>query len=155
MSLTTLSLFTGYTTMSKVVLVSGSFDPLHIGHIAYLKAAKRLGDTLVVAIKGNERVKAKKQRHFMDEKERKIILESLKFIDKVVVIDAPNEGMIAPLAIDFIQPDIYACGETERNEELETICRLWQVDLRYGIGGKRIRSSSELLQAYTQTPWEK
>jgi D-beta-D-heptose 7-phosphate kinase/D-beta-D-heptose 1-phosphate adenosyltransferase len=139
----------------KVVLVSGSFDPLHIGHIAYLKAAKKLGDVLVVAIKGNDRLKAKKKRHFMNEDERKNILESLKYIDKVIVVDSPGYGMIAPLAIPVVRPDIYANGESNKNPELESICREYGVKIKYGVGGKRIRSSTELLKEYYQTPWEK
>ncbi len=140
--------------MKKVVLVSGSFDPLHIGHIAYLKAAKKLGDVLVVAIKGNDRLKAKKKRHFMNENERKMILESLKYIDKVIIVDAQGNGMIAPLAIAIIKPHIYANGESERNEELEIMCEQYGVKLKYGVGGKRIRSSTELLKEYYDTPWE-
>lgn len=140
---------------NKVVLVSGSFDPLHIGHIAYLKAAKKLGDILVVAIKGNEPLKAKKKRHFMNEDERKNILESLKYIDKVVVFDAFDAGMIALLAIPVIKPDIYANGEMEKNTALEMVCKANSVKIKYGVGGRRIRSSTQLLKEYYQTPWEK
>ncbi len=141
---------------NKVVLASGSFDPLHIGHIAYLKGAHALGRTLVVAIKGNERVKAKKRRHFMSENERKAILESLRYIDKVVIIDTQiNESMIAPFAIKLIKPDIYAYGEKVRDRTLEKVCRENGTKLIYGVGGKRIRSSAQLLKEYYQTPWEK
>lgn len=141
---------------AKTVLVSGSFDPLHIGHIAYLKAAKELGDYLIVAIKGNERLKTKKKRHFMSERERKTVLESLMYVDKVVVIDSPTgEGMVALQAIPFIQPHIYANGETKRDKELDRVCKEYGVQVKYGVGGKRIRSSSELLKEYYNTPWEK
>lgn len=140
---------------NKVVLVSGSFDPLHIGHIAYLKAAKKLGNILVVAIKGNDRLKAKKKRHFMSETERKNILESLKYIDKVVIVDAEGDGMIAPLAIPLVKPDIYANGEPTSSKELKAVCKQYGVKIKNGVGGKRIRSSTELLKAYYDTPWEK
>ena len=145
-----------YMGKTKVVLASGSFDPLHIGHIAYLKAARKLGDVLVVAIKGNERLKAKKKRHFMSEGERKTVLESLRYIDKVVVIDSPEgEGMVAIQAIPFIQPDVYATGESIKNLALEKVCKAHNVKIKYGVGGKRIRSSTELLKEYYNTPWEK
>ncbi len=139
----------------KVVLACGSFDPLHIGHIAYLKAARQLGDFLVVAIKGNDRLKAKKKRHFMNEDERKMILESLKYIDKVIIVDAKGDGAIAPIAIRLVHPDIYATGEITKDKLLESIGSLYGTLIKYGVGGKRVRSSSELLKEYYQTPWEK
>ena len=138
-----------------VVLASGSFDPLHIGHIAYLKAARKLGDILVVAIKGNERLKNKKGRHFMKEDERKAVLEALKYIDKVVIMDSSKGMDMSPLsAIAFVRPNIYATGES-KNVALDLIGKIYHVKIKYGVGGKRIRSSSELLKEYYRTPWEK
>ena len=46
----------------RVVLVTGGFDPLHSGHLAYFKAAKALGDTLVVGINSDSWLKRKKGR---------------------------------------------------------------------------------------------
>jgi cytidyltransferase-like protein len=137
----------------KVVLASGSFDPLHIGHIKYLEAARKLGDILVVAIKGNDRIKAKKKRHFMNENERKIILESLQYIDKVIVIDSPKNQPVAVEAIEYLRPDVYASGE-KRMPEIVDICKKLNIKVVYGVGGKRIRSSSQLLKEYYETNWE-
>ncbi len=138
----------------KIVLVTGSFDPLHVGHIAYLKAACELGDVLIVAIKGNDKLKLKKKRHFMTEMERKTILESLVYIDKVIIVDAQDDSLVWPIAIPFIKPDIYASGE-DRDPAIARLCAAYGVTYKYGVGGKRIRSSSELLKEYYQTPWEK
>ena len=49
----------------KVILVSGGFDPLHSGHIAYFKSAKDLGDLLVVALNSDEWLINKKGNFFM------------------------------------------------------------------------------------------
>ena len=46
--------------MNRIVLVTGGFDPLHSGHIAYLDAAKRLGDMLIVGVNSDEWLKQKK-----------------------------------------------------------------------------------------------
>ena len=54
----------------KVVLVTGGFDPLHSGHIEYFKAAKQLGDKLVVGLNSNEWLTRKKGRPFMPFHER-------------------------------------------------------------------------------------
>ena len=49
----------------KVVLVTGGFDPLHSGHIAYFTAAKKLGDKLVVGLNSDEWLTRKKGRRFI------------------------------------------------------------------------------------------
>ena len=51
--------------MSKVILVTGGFDPLHSGHIAYFKEAKKLGDRLVVGLNSDEWLERKKGKAFM------------------------------------------------------------------------------------------
>ena len=56
------------------MIVSGVFDPLHSGHIAYFNKAKALGDILVVALNSDDWLKKKKDRFFMPFNERKIVL---------------------------------------------------------------------------------
>ena len=68
----------------KVVLVTGGFDPLHSGHIEYFRAAKKLGDVLVVGINSDEWLTRKKGRPFMPFKERLAIIESLEMVDDVM-----------------------------------------------------------------------
>ena len=48
----------------KVVVVSGGFDPLHSGHIAYFKSARKLGDKLILALNSDEWLIAKKRNSF-------------------------------------------------------------------------------------------
>lgn len=70
--------------MSKVVLVSGGFDPLHSGHIAYFKAARELGDHLVVGLNSDEWLTRKKGRPFMSFEERAAIIKELAVVDEVI-----------------------------------------------------------------------
>ena len=68
------------------VMVFGTFDILHPGHIYFLRAAKRYGDFLIVSLarQGNiRRIKGRSARH--SESERKSMLEAVRFVDKVVV----------------------------------------------------------------------
>ena len=51
--------------MEKIVLVTGGFDPLHSGHLAYLKAAKKLGDKLIVGINSDDWLCRKKGKNFL------------------------------------------------------------------------------------------
>ena len=54
----------------KVVAVSGYFDPIHVGHLEYLRLSKTLGDKLVVIVNNNHQCVLKKGKPFMDEKDR-------------------------------------------------------------------------------------
>ena len=65
----------------KYVLVTGGFDPLHSGHLAYFKAAKELGDKLVVGINSDEWLTRKKGAPFMPWAERVQIIENLSMVD--------------------------------------------------------------------------
>jgi D-beta-D-heptose 7-phosphate kinase/D-beta-D-heptose 1-phosphate adenosyltransferase len=66
----------------KIVLVTGGFDPLHSGHIAYFKAAKKLGDKLIVGLNSDEWLERKKGRAFMPWNERLAIVNNLKMVDE-------------------------------------------------------------------------
>lgn len=72
----------------KKVLVGGCFDVLHFGHVRFLKKAKSLGDYLIVAIESDKRVRELKgkNRPIHTQKQRKEILESLKFVDEVIIL---------------------------------------------------------------------
>ena len=58
----------------KVVMVSGGFDPIHIGHIRYMQEAKKLGDKLIVVLNNDHWFKVKGKPVFMTDKERKEII---------------------------------------------------------------------------------
>lgn len=70
----------------KIVLVGGCFDILHYGHISFLKKSKKLGTYLIVALESDENTKRLKgpTRPIHSQKQRKEMLESLSFIDKVI-----------------------------------------------------------------------
>ena len=68
----------------KIIIVSGGFDPLHSGHIAYFKSAKKLGDILVVALNSDEWLCNKKGKFFMPFEERKVIIQNLTSVDYVM-----------------------------------------------------------------------
>ena len=68
----------------KVSVVSGGFDPIHSGHIAYLNAAKEQGDILIVALNSDAWLTNKKGQPFMSFEERRTILENLSCVDEVI-----------------------------------------------------------------------
>ena len=97
----------------KLVLTSGTFDLLHVGHLDYLEAVKKYGDVLVVLLSGDKRVKARKgkSRPIIVEGDRARMLDSLKMVDYVFIDPSglrPDET--DPIHSDIIkelQPDFY------------------------------------------------
>ena len=65
-------------------MVSGGFDPIHSGHIEYFKAAKKLGDHLIVALNSDAWLQKKKGNFFMSFLERKTIVSNLIVVDEVI-----------------------------------------------------------------------
>jgi len=79
--------------LPKTVFVNGTFDIIHLGHLALFNYAKSLGDFLLVAIDSDKRVKQLKgnNRPINNEYERKTLLENLKAIDQVQIFDTDQE----------------------------------------------------------------
>ena len=69
----------------KIVINSGYFDPLHIGHIECTELSKKLGDKLVIILNNDSQCSMKKGKPFMPEEERALIIKSLKPVDEVFI----------------------------------------------------------------------
>lgn len=77
----------------NVIFTNGCFDIIHAGHIDYLKKSRNLGDRLVVGLNSDESMKRIKRESFHNEKDRKIVLEAIKYVDEVIIFeeDTPLE----------------------------------------------------------------
>jgi len=75
------------------IVVNGTFDVIHPGHLALLNYAKSLGDFLIVAIDSDDRVKQLKgpKRPINNQTERKLLLENLKAVDEVKIFDSKEQ----------------------------------------------------------------
>ena len=93
----------------KIIWTNGCFDILHRGHIELFKYAKSLGDKLIVGIDSDKKVKKDKGefRPINTVNDRKFMLESIKYIDKVIVFD-DTKGL--EKEIEVILPDIMVIG---------------------------------------------
>ena len=76
----------------KVSVASGGFDPLHSGHIQYLKASAKIGHHLIVAINSDDWLIAKKGKNFLPFAERKLILEHMEMVDEVIEFEDDELG---------------------------------------------------------------
>ena len=94
----------------RIVLAGGCFDILHYGHIYFLKKAKSLGDVLIVAIESDQRVRELKgkNRPIHNQRQRKQILESLKFVDRVIILGNTMTDKKYLNFIKKIKPDVIA-----------------------------------------------
>ena len=143
--------------MGNIVLVSGYFNPIHVGHIDYLDSASKIGDYLVVIVNNDNQVNIKGSKPFMPLKERLIIVESMGCVDKAVAsIDEDgsvvetirsvwqefNNSAQAPFTMSF-------CNGGDRkldNIPEYDICEQLGIDLHFNVGGGKTQSSSSLLQ---------
>ena len=125
------------------VAVSGYFDPIHIGHLEYLRMAKDLGDSLVVIVNNNHQCKLKKGKHFMDENDRVEIVKAFRFVDEVF-LSIDNDRTVCK-SLEEIKPDIFANGGDRATSEVPetTVCKKFNIKMVDGLGDK-IRSSSSL-----------
>ena len=140
--------------MRKIVLVTGGFDPIHSGHIEYFKAAKKLGDLLVVGVNSDAWLTRKKGMPFMPANERHAIVSSLNMVDRTMFFN-DNDGS-AKNAINDVRalyPNdqiIFANGGDRTQENIpEMSVKDDNIVFAFGVGGEnKMNSSSWILQEW-------
>jgi cytidyltransferase-like protein len=147
----------------KVVLVTGGFDPLHSGHIAYFKAARELGDKLVVGVNSDAWLTRKKGRPFMPGGERISIIQNLTMVDHCVLFDDDdNTSKEAIKNVRMMYPDahiIFANGGDRTSDNIpEMDTDVENISFVFGIGGEnKANSSSWILDEWktqkTERDW--
>ena len=111
------------------VAVSGYFDPIHVGHLEYLKMAKELGDSLVVIVNNNYQCKLKKGKPFMDQNDRIEIIKALRFVDEVFL--SIDQDRTVCKSLEAVRPNIFANGGDRATSEVpETpICKKYNIKM--------------------------
>ena len=132
----------------KIVCVSGYFDPLHVGHLEYFKAAKELGDELWVIVNNDEQAKLKKGRPFMNQWDRLRIVSAIKWVDWAVI--AVDRDRSVCKTLEILKPDIFANGgdRTKKNIPEVSVCKKLGIKMVFNVGGSKLNSSSKLLKNY-------
>jgi len=102
----------------KIVLASGTFDLLHLGHVKYLEEAKKAGGQnakLVVIVARDRTVEKRKGRKpVMPEDHRRALVESLKVVDEAIL---GYEDFDISQVIEEIKPDVIAVGHDQGSIE--------------------------------------
>jgi cytidyltransferase-like protein len=139
----------------RIVIASGYFDPLHVGHLEYLTLARNLGDELWVIVNNDKQAVLKKGKPFMSAKDRSAIVSGLACVDGVVIsIDEDNSicHTLKNISSTCREDDviIFAKGGDRVAAEIPEadICRKLNIKVVDGLGDK-IRNSSELTKQYS------
>jgi len=133
----------------KLILASGCFDIVHVGHVRYLAGAKALGGRLLVAVNSDRQVRDLKGdgRPVTSEKERAEIIAAFRFVDAVTIFDEPTVEQV----VRAIRPDFHAKGTdytTDSVPEREIVRELGgQVAI---VGDPKDHSSTDFLAALKQ-----
>lgn len=133
------------------VAVSGGFDPLHIGHVRMFKEARALGDRLIVIVNNDNWLRTKKGFVFMPARERKELIASLPFVDKVVLTDHKKDDADRSVsrALAKLKPTIFANGgDRKRMADIPEakVCKELGIKMAFNVGrGGKIQSSSWMI----------
>jgi cytidyltransferase-like protein len=140
--------------MRKIVLVTGGFDPIHSGHVEYFKAAKKLGDLLVVGINSDAWLTRKKGVPFMPSHERHVIVDNLDMVDRTLFFnDKDGSAKQAIKDVRALYPNdqiIFANGGDRTRANIpEMDIKDDNLVFAFGVGGEnKMNSSSWILQEW-------
>lgn len=150
----------------KIVLTTGGFDPMHSGHVEYLRSARQLGDKLIVGLNSDAWLSRKKSKPFMPWAERRAVVGAVRYVDQVLeeYDDSDDSSCDAIAKVRKLYPDaiiIFANGgdrgskNTPESSMLDTDTML---QMAWGVGGtNKANSSSWILQEWktpkTQRTW--
>jgi cytidyltransferase-like protein len=133
--------------MKRVVIVTGGFDPIHSGHISYIRAARELGDYLVVGVNTDSWLKRKKGRAFLPWHERATIVESIKGVDMMLAFDDSDDSAkdcIRQVREAFPNTTIVFAngGDRTRKNIPEMDIADDNIEFHFGVGGDFKKNSS-------------
>jgi cytidyltransferase-like protein len=137
----------------KIVAVSGGFDPAHVGHVRMFNEAKKLGDELVVILNNDNWLRKKKDFVFMDEQERKELIEAFEVVDRVIVSQHKPNDLDCSVCRELteLRPHIFANGGDRKPDgdpvPEVALCEELGIKMVYNIGeGGKVQSSSWLIE---------
>ncbi len=130
----------------RISVVSGGFDPIHSGHISYLKSAKKISDYLIVALNSDEWLINKKKKVFMPFSERLNVLSNIKFVDEVITFKDDEKGScidaLEKIKKDYPNDKIIFCNGGDRVQKNIPEMDVKGIEFAFEVGGKEKKNSS-------------
>jgi len=139
----------------KLVITSGYYDPLHVGHLECFEEAKKLGDRLLVIVNNDHQASLKKGTRFMPHDDRLKLVQALGCVDETFLALDTDKTVCESLEYVFrryapgYSEVIFAKGGDRFNDEVPeaNTCEALGITMVDGLGAK-IRSSSELTEVW-------
>ncbi len=138
--------------LNKIVITSGYFNPLHIGHINLIRGAKNLGDFLIVIVNNDKQVKLKGGVPFMPEQERIEIVKALRYADDVILSVDKDKSVcksLKKIAEKYSGSKLFFANGGDRhagNIPETEILKEFGIKTVDNVGGGKIQSSSWLIK---------
>ena len=129
--------------MDKIesVVVSGGFDPLHVGHVKMFQEAAKLASKLIVIVNNDDFLMLKKGYVFMPIDERMEIIKNISVVDKVV--KAIDTDLTVCQTLNLLAKEeniiVFANGgdrQSEKDISEASVCRDNQIEMKFNIGGE-------------------
>jgi len=143
----------GKAKKKKIVVASGTFDLLHLGHVKYLEEAKKAGgknaELIVIVARDSTVEKRKGKKPVMPEDQRRALVESLKVVDEAIL---GFEDFSIDKVIEKLRPDVIAVGHDQEGIEKEVRKAIAEKGLniqvvKIGIfGEEELNSSSKIVR---------
>ena len=153
-------LHTDFVKPMRVIVISGYFNPIHSGHIDYIKSAKQRGDVLVVIVNNDNQVELKGSTPFQNENERFKIVNNIKGVDRTVLSIDEDATVCESLRMvyktyedDPFFHQMFFCNGGDRKEggvPEDILTEELGIEMLYNIGGEKVQSSSELIKNATK-----
>ena len=132
----------------KIIIVSGGFDPLHSGHIEHFRAAKELGDLLIVGLNSDSWLTRKKGKPFMTLEERLSIVRELRTVDLAIGFNDDDDSSrdLIEKVLELYDCDVVFANGGDRTHdnipEVEQFKDNSRVSFEFGVGGDNKKNSS-------------
>ena len=146
------------SSVRRAAIVSGYFNPLHVGHLDMMEAARRLADALVVIVNNDAQQVLKKGKVIISETDRLRIVEALRVTDAALVAVDDDGSVAASLEIihaAYPGLELVYCNGGDRDPDRDAVppaeavvCARLGIEMAWGVGGEtKADSSSRINQA--------